>query len=234
LGEIYEQWIPPSEKERLHQRYRLDDYRYWAEQVQFLVEQLRLDPYEVRVLDFGMGWCEWASMARAFGCRVAGTELSPARAEHARSIGIEVIDWSDIPKRKFHFINTEQVFEHLIEPVETLRHLATALDGGGILKISVPDSRLALKGLERHRSFGALTRARAVPVAPLEHVNCFEHASLAAMARKAGLRPLRPSLRLLYNSSSGWLKPKRALKLAFRPIYRHWFPKSTFVYFVKN
>jgi SAM-dependent methyltransferase len=234
LQEIYEHWIPPSERDRLHQRYRLSDFGYWAEQVQFLIQHLRASPHSIRVFDFGMGWSEWASMARAFGCQVTGSELSPTRAQYARSIGIEVIEWDDIPERRFHFINTEQVFEHLLEPLDTLKHLASALEAGGVMKISVPDSRRALRNLEKHRSFGALSESCAVPVAPLEHVNCFEHRSLVAMAKKADLRPLRPSLRLLYNSSSGWLNPRQAAKMASRPIYRHWFPKSTFVYFVKD
>ena len=234
LHQIYEHWIPPSEKERLQQQYDLDDFRYWAEQVQFLVQHLRRSPHSIRVFDFGLGWSEWASMARAFGCQVAGAELSPARIQHARSLGIEVIEWNDIPKRRFHFINTEQVFEHLLEPLETLKHLASGLETGGILKISVPDSRSALSSLEKHRSFGALSPSDLVPVAPLEHVNCFEYRSLVRLAKIAHLRPVRPSLRLLYNSASGWLSPKRALKAALRPVYRHWFPKSTFVYFVNE
>jgi hypothetical protein len=233
LNQIYEHWIPPSEKDRLLQKYNLADFSYLAEQVQFLVRHFRRNPHSIRVFDFGMGWSEWASMARSFGCQVSGCELSVARVEHAKSIGIEVIGWDDIPHRRFHFINTEQVFEHLLEPLETLQHLARSLERDGILKISVPDARRALRKLEEHPSFGALSPTLLVPVQPLEHVNCFEYRSLVAMARKAGLRPLRPSLRLLYSSSSGWLELKQALRLALRPIYRHWFPRSTFVYFVR-
>jgi hypothetical protein len=134
LHEIYEEWIPPSEKERLHRRYDLDHYGYLAEQVQFVVQHFGSNPYSIRVFDFGMGWGEWASMARAFGCQVTGSELSPARIQHARSIGIEVIDWNEVPNRKFHFINTEQVFEHLLEPLATLMPLVGALEDNGILR----------------------------------------------------------------------------------------------------
>ncbi|MEO8464135.1 MAG: class I SAM-dependent methyltransferase [Gammaproteobacteria bacterium] len=234
LNQIYEHWIPPTEKERLQRQYDLNDFRYWAEQVQFLVQYLRLSPHSIRVFDFGLGWSEWASMARAFGCQVAGAELSPARIQHARSIGIEIIEWNDIPTRSFHFINTEQVFEHLLEPLETLKHLAGSLETGGILKISVPDSRSALRRIEKGGNFGALSRSDRMPVAPLEHVNCFEYRSLVRLAGMAHLRPIRPRLRLVYDSASGWLSPHRALKALLRPIYRHWWPKSTFVYFVKQ
>ena len=234
LHQIYEHWIPPSEKERLQRQYSLEDFRYWAEQVQFLVQHLRISPHSIRIFDFGLGWSEWAIMARAFGCRVAGSELSSARVQHARSIGIEVIEWNEIPNRRFHFINTEQVFEHLLAPLDTLKQLVSGLEPGGVLKISVPDCRPALRRLEKDHSLSVLSHSRLMPVAPLEHVNCFEYRSLVRLAGTAGLHPVRPSLRLLYNSTSGWLSPKKALRAALRPIYRHWFPKSTFVYFVKE
>src|SRR5262249_31001083 len=37
VDELYEQWIPPSERERLLEQYTLDDYGYWADQVQFII-----------------------------------------------------------------------------------------------------------------------------------------------------------------------------------------------------
>ncbi|HTZ00602.1 MAG TPA: hypothetical protein VMB75_12240, partial [Rhodocyclaceae bacterium] len=72
-----------------------------------------------------------------------------------------------------------------------------------------------------------------MPIQPLEHVNCFDFRSLAELGRRAGLKVVRPSLRLLYNGSSGWVDPRQAAKNLLRPIYRHIFPKSTFVYFAR-
>lgn len=232
LSTIYDEWIPPSEKDRLRRERSLDDFCYIAEQIQFLIRHLDSKPCDIRVLDFGMGWGEWAAMARAFGCEVAGCELSLVRVQHARAIGIEIVDWEAIPKGRFQFINSEQVFEHLAEPLVVLKHLARALDKEcGVIRISVPDSRSALRRLSRNASFGRLPARHVMPLAPLEHINCFEWRSLVAFAAMAGLRPVRPRLRHLYNSSSGWLNLRNGLKLALRPIYRHVFPKSTIMYF---
>jgi 2-polyprenyl-3-methyl-5-hydroxy-6-metoxy-1,4-benzoquinol methylase len=233
LNEIYEEWIPPGEKDRLHRSRDLNYYRYLAEQLQFVVQHLKKNPSAIRALDFGMGWAEWATMAKAFGCQISGSELSAHRVEHAQSIGIEIVQWEDLARRKFDFINTEQVFEHLIDPLPTLRHLANAIDGGGLIRISVPDSRAALRALAK-RNFAALSSKQVMPIAPLEHVNCFEYRSLVALGKLAGLRPVRPSLRHLYNSSSGWFSFRNALRLTLRPIYRHVFPKSTVVYFCRR
>lgn len=231
LEAVYERWISPNADDRLKRGRDLGDYRYHSEQIQFLLQALRLPPREVRVLDFGMGWADWATMARAYGCRAAGTELSVHRARHARSLGIEVLSWDELPGRKFHFINVEQVLEHLLDPAVTLRHLAASLEDDGLLRVAVPDSRAALAAIERSRGFAGLAAKHVMPVAPLEHVNSFEYRSLAAAARHAGLELVRPRLRQIYNSSSGWFEGKNAVRLLLRPLYRHVYPKSTVQYF---
>jgi hypothetical protein len=128
-------------------------------------------------------------------------------------------------------VNTEQVFEHLLEPGDMLRSLAGALRPGGLVKISVPDCAKSIRKLLGSRDFGALSAGDIMPIAPFEHVNAFTCASLSALGRKAGLLPLRPSLRKLYNASSGWMQPKSALRSLMRPAYRHLYPKSSFVDF---
>ncbi|HET8697833.1 MAG TPA: class I SAM-dependent methyltransferase [Gammaproteobacteria bacterium] len=233
LEAIYDHWISPAPPEGGRKRRGLSDYRLLAQEVQFLIEHFRKRPASLEVLDFGMGWGSWARMALAFGCKVAGSDLSLARQQHARSIGVEVLQWNELPGRNFHFINTEQVFEHLVEPAATLNHLASALAPGGLLRISVPNCRGALRAAAKKGSFEALSMDDIRAVHPLEHLNAFEAASLERFGRVAGLEPIRPSLRLLYNGTSGWLSPQAALKSLLRPIYRHLYPKSTVVYFQK-
>jgi hypothetical protein len=230
VAQIYDVWIPPTEKERIRRERTLDDYRYMAEGVEFVIQHFGFRPYELRALDFGMGWAEWASMARAYGCQVAGSELSQHRIDNARAMGLEVVGWDEIPGRRFHFINTEQVFEHLVEPLTVLRHLAKGLAVDGLVRIAVPNATTALKHVVRDGDFAKLTADDIMPIQPLEHINCFEFASLATLAQRAGLRVIRPKLRQLYNSSSGWLSLGNAVRLATRPVYRHVYPKSTIAY----
>lgn len=231
LQTIYDEWISATPKEHARSRYGLEDYRLLSQEVQFVIEHFRKPPGTLQVLDFGMGWGVWSRMALAFGCSVAGAELSVARQQHARSIGIDVLQWDELPGRNFHFINTEQVFEHLVEPAATLRHLATALADGGLLRISVPNCRSALRTLEKTRAFERMSTDDVRALHPLEHLNGFEASTLERFGRGAGLVPIRPSLRLLYNGTSGWLQPKAAVKSLLRPLYRHLYPKSTVVYF---
>lgn len=231
LKDIYDTWIPGEAKDRLRKRYTLEDYVYLASQVHWLILNAGMRPSELKVLDFGMGWAEWTNMARAYGCNAFGAELSEERIAHAKAIGIPIVDWESIPGSGFDFINTEQVFEHLIDPVGVLKHLVSGLGRGGLIKISVPDGsrvRSLISGLDRIDKF---KQGILMPVHPLEHINCFRHQSLLRLARAAGLEPARPSLLKMYDAFSGWFSLRRAAKNLLRPIYRHIFPKSTFVYF---
>lgn len=121
------------------------------------------------------------------GCTACGMELSETRREYARERGISLVEWNDFPNNRFNFINTEQVFEHLVEPLDTLMKLKVALCVKGIIRIGVPSSggiRRRLELMDWRAEKGSLN-----PVAPLERVNCFCRRSILAMSRCAGLIP---------------------------------------------
>ncbi|WP_411885759.1 class I SAM-dependent methyltransferase [Polaromonas sp. YR568] len=233
LGEIYNGWVPGTDLEREHRDYSLDEYRYLAEQVQFIIQHFGLPPGELDILDFGFGWAHWSRMAMAYGCNVWGVELSEERAQHGKSVGLRVVGLADLPARRFRFINTEQVFEHLTEPRAVLAQLRDALSCDGVIKISVPDAAASLKKIGQAGDFGALSAQQQMPIAPLEHINSFSHDSLIAFGKEFGLKPLHPSFYRLYNSASGLLQLKNLARALARPVYRHIFPRSTFVYFVR-
>ncbi len=234
LSEIYDKWIPPTELNAIRSRLSLDDYRYFAEQIQFVIQHFQLPPHAIHVLDFGFGWAEWARMAAAYGCNVTGAELSIERIQHARSIGLETVDFVNLPKGKFHFINTEQVFEHLVQPREILEGLVAALAPNGILKISVPNARSAIRKLTAKKDIAQLSRHDFMTIAPLEHINAFEYSTLVALGNAAGLKLLKPGLIKLYNCCSGIFEARNAVRLFGRQFYRHVYPKSTFLYFTRS
>lgn len=230
LQKIYDHWVVGAGEEA-ELDFQLNDYCYLDEQVQFMLQHLAKAPAQIKVLDFGFGWGHWARMAMAWGCEVWGIELSQERRERGRSLGIRLVELDTLPSQTFDFIHTEQVFEHLTDPREVLQRLSAALRHKGLLKISVPDASAALKKLEASSSFSALDVHEQMTVAPLEHINSFTRDSLEALGRAAGLQPLRPGLRSMYNATSGWLEPARALRLLARPLYRHLLNRGTFMYF---
>jgi SAM-dependent methyltransferase len=231
LTEVYGPWSRGTALEVEHRNYSLDEYRYLAEQVQFVIEHFGRPPAELEVLDFGFGWAHWARMAMGFGCNVSGVELSEERKIYGRRWGIQVLEHGRLPAGRFHFINTEQVFEHLVQPREILQELVRSLAPGGVIKISVPDCKSALGKVRRGVRFENLDADDQMQIAPLEHINSFDSASLVNLGRECGLRPMRPSFAKLYNSASGLLRPKSLARTLGRPFYRHVYPGSTFIYF---
>jgi hypothetical protein len=111
----------------------------------------------------------------------------------------------------FDFINTEQVFEHIAAPLDTLTMLAAALRREGLIKISVPDARdlkRRLNVMDWTAPYGS--RNSLNDTIPLIHVNSFTHRSLVRMAQLAGLEPVNIPLRLQYIYATNW-------RLYFRP-----------------
>lgn len=223
MARLYEHWIDPEKaRERHRQQNHLDLYAHHAQEILQLIAYFRRRPAELAFFDFGMGWGQWLLMAKAFGCQTAGAELSEARINHAHANGLKTITWDEIPGQQFDFINTEQVFEHIPEPLETLRHLKKALKPGGLIKISVPDAegidrRLEIMDWQAPRKHRNSLNA----VAPLEHINCYRRESFAVMAAQASMEEVALPLRLQYKYWFAWGKPARIAKNLVLPIYRN-------------
>jgi SAM-dependent methyltransferase len=114
-------------------------------------------------------------------------------------LGIDIIGWSDIPQERFDFINAEQVFEHISDPVPTLKHLVSALKPKGIVRINVPNGwdierRLAKCDWDAPKG----SRDSLNAIAPLEHINCFNKKALVVLAARAGLTlvSITPKIRM--------------------------------------
>jgi 2-polyprenyl-3-methyl-5-hydroxy-6-metoxy-1,4-benzoquinol methylase len=231
---LYAEWINP---EWSLGRARDADLGYFANFAQELMQilfALGRRPSSVRVLDFGMGWGRWALMARAFGCDVAGAELSAARLDYARSLGIPNVAWDDIPGSGFDLINTEQVFEHLVEPHETLSHLAQGLTPTGLVKISVPNAEAIHRRLQvMDWSAPKFTRNSLNAIAPLEHLNCFagDGRSLDALAARCGLEPAHLPLGAYYRFTLPWGGAKQFAKQLVKPVYRSVLKRGTYRFY---
>jgi 2-polyprenyl-3-methyl-5-hydroxy-6-metoxy-1,4-benzoquinol methylase len=180
-------------------------------------------PHMIDVLDYGMGWGRWCLAAKALGCNVFGFDLSETRNEFARGNGITVVDGETLGGRQYDYISTEQVLEHVPDPLAMTRFLCAALKPGGILKISVPDGSSVKEGIAgirwgEGRQWKGF-RKYLMPITPLIHINTFSPSSIRHMARVAGLEevhvPLRHDFALVPMSS--W---REVLRNTLRPLYR--------------
>ena len=162
-----------------------------ARQIVGAIEYLGAAPGEMDVLDFGMGWGDWCRLARGFGCRVWGSDVSSARIAHARESAIPVLAWDEIPRRQFDLINIEQVLEHVPAPLEILLHLERGLKPAGLIRIGVPNGRGIKRRLKAWDWTAQSGSGRSLkPVIPLRHLNCFTHDALVRLAAGAGFVPV--------------------------------------------
>ena len=185
MSALYENIISAQESFRKKECADFRFYSQYALEMSILASLCKRKPYQIKVLDFGMGWGFWCLMAKAFGFRISGFEASAARKEYAQRNGIPVIAWDSIPNGNYDFINAEQVFEHIRDPLLTLQHLISGLGKNGIVKISVPN------GKNINRTLTEKTFWRAIHIiGPLEHISCYSPFALRKLGMQAGLKSI--------------------------------------------
>lgn len=235
MARLYEKWIHPEARFVTHQKNDdLNSYAGYATEIMQIIAYLDKTPSSLNFFDFGMGWGKWALMAKAFGCKSYGSELSESRIKYAKSNNINAITWDQIHQHQFDFINTEQVFEHIPEPLNTIYHLKKALKVGGLLKISVPtanDIKRRLKVNDWKAPKGSKNSLN--PVAPLEHINCFNRKSLLKMTANSDMVEVTIPLKIQYQFMTNFSGIKRILKSAFKPFYLNILKRQNYMFFKK-
>lgn len=192
MVKLYDEWIDPDFDLNSTGEFHVSYFEKYAAEISILIRNLGNMPGQLNFLDFGMGWGKWSLMAKAFGCNSYGMELSEERIEHAQKNGITIVNWEEVPNYEFDFINTDQVFEHIPNPLKTLKHLSSSLRENGMLKICVPNGNRTKKILKKmdweapKRSKNSLNN-----VAPLEHINCYSTPTITKLAELCGLKPAK-------------------------------------------
>lgn len=170
-------------------------------------------PGKLRVLDYGLGRGGFALAMKACGCDVYGFDLADDRQAHGAELGVRMLSASELTSHQFHFINTEQVFEHLPTPLETAMELKGCLARGGLLKISVPFSKAVEKGdFTIDWSSGRYARHSPTPLQPLEHLQYFRRPSLDKLGERLGLKKVSISSKDHLRYAFEWFSPKAAVK----------------------
>ena len=192
---------------------------------------------QLKILDYGMGHGRWCETAATFGHDVHGYEFEDHRQEDAGRRGVfRTLSYGAIAGGEFDFINTEQVFEHLADPMPTLQHLLRGLKPGGLIRLSVPHGRNTKANLLRNEKldFNKRIAGGLDPVKPLEHLNCFTHAALRSFGIRAGLQPFQFSLPQVIASRQDWRLPRKFLYNLLQPVYaRLRFKDGCSIYFQK-
>lgn len=186
---LYEQWIQAEGSFQKKFTAPLAVKIGYSRQCIQIIKAIKKPPHEIGVLDFGMGWGTWLLMAKAFGMQTEGLELSPSRVAYAQKNGLKVVSPDEIQPQSYHFINAEQVFEHLPNPADAIKSCYEWLKPNGILRIAVPNGAATSQKIEK----GAWTISE-MPTIPLEHINTFTPQSLCFFAEQNGFKVIQPPL----------------------------------------
>lgn len=232
---LYEEWIDPKLSEYFHLSVKSMPTRlFYAEEIVRIISLIRKEPKEIEILDFGMGWGSWALMAKAFGCKVYGIELSQCKIEHALQNGLKILTSEELQEYKFDFINAEQVFEHLSYPLDTLKSLKSALKEKGIIKLSVPQCHNIEKRLRKPDWFAPRgSKSSLNAVAPLEHINCYSRNSILEMGQSVGLRNINMPICIQYTYAFSQGSLWQVIKNILLPIYNRFLRKGNYLFFSK-
>jgi len=159
-------WLRDTERD--------DERRY-----QYLKETLT----NRELLDFGCGVGGFLIKAKSVAKRVTGVELEERLQSHFRTNDLKVYNGiGELPlDQHFSLITAFHVIEHLEDPAQVLRLLATKLQKNGKIIIEIPSSADALLTLYESAAFSEFTYWSC-------HLYLFNSDNIRLLAKKAGLK----------------------------------------------
>ena len=186
LDRIYKEEYYTKEKPLFIER-QIEDLPWWN-----LVYDERYDFFERNLskssrslIDIGCGPGFFLKKGKDGGWDVYGIEPSLKASEHAKGLGINVINSflfdSPFDGRKFHAAHMSEVLEHVADPISLCRKTYELLEPGGIFCVSVPNDYNPLQKLLR-----AEMGYEPYWLAPPHHINYFNHDSLKGLLRRCG------------------------------------------------
>ena len=137
---------------------------------------------EISVLDFGAGWGFWLNYLKKNNFDVYAYEVSETRINFLRKNDIKVIPDLENINQKFDFIYSEETFEHISNPKETLINLSKILKEDGFMMLRFPSSFLFKFKLTKN--YKPCTDC----AHPLEHINLLNKKSFEAMTMDSNLK----------------------------------------------
>lgn len=136
----------------------------------------------VKVLEFGAGWGFWSYEAKKYGFDVSCLELSKNRINFMKNNNLNVIRNLKNKFNKYDFIYSDQVFEHIDNPKQTLELLELSLNRNGYILLNFP-SAFCFKSKINNNYLPKKDAAH-----PLEHINLFNRSSIKFLIKNTNLK----------------------------------------------
>lgn len=232
---LYNEWIDPNIVKNIERDIQMELFATHTSEILKILTLFNREPSLLKFLDFGMGWGQWLMVAKSFGINTWGSEISEERINFAKQRGINFVSLDSLPTSGFDFINTEQVLEHVANPLEILEILSDSLKPNGILKISVPTAPNIRRRLNK-MDWSAVKGSKYSlnPIATLEHINYYNRISIQKISETLGLEEVFIPLLTHYRFSSNWYGFKKIIKNIVNPIFYNICKNRNYIFFKKN
>ncbi|HVG42632.1 MAG TPA: class I SAM-dependent methyltransferase [Chitinophagaceae bacterium] len=223
MGKLYNEWLDHAEVMSIINSANrvLHDQRF-AERINYVKRHFKNE--KINILDWGAGLGHFCLVAKKMGnVNVYAYDFSNEKNRHLEEAGIIVKNEQELDLKFFHFINIDQVLEHVSDPVGLLTGCTKYLREDGIIFISTPLCNTIEKKLKNNN----LDRETFEQLSPHQHINAFTNQTLKGIGKEVGLKTLfEPYLQLsssYYNKNSdGYVKN------IIKPFYRQWMSTSLF------
>lgn len=139
-----------------------------------------------RLLDIGCGHGAFLHFAGKMGWESHGIEINEVAAKYAIdnlniNVFIKSIEDQNYPDEYFDCIVCNQVLEHLVDPLDTLKEVYRILNSNGVLVVSVPNIKGWIVRIlkKKHRHYTGIG-----------HINYFTINTLTSMIKHAGFNEI--------------------------------------------
>lgn len=224
MGKLYSEWMDHSAVKAFESKANrvLLDQKY-AERINYVKRHFKNN--RINILDWGAGLGNFCLVAIKEGnSDVYAYDFSSEKSKHLEDAGIIVKDEDEFEPNSFHFINIDQVLEHVSDPVKLLSKCIKYLRHDGVMFISTP----LCDTIERQLKNDNLDQTTFDQLSPHQHINAFTNETLKTIGKRVGLKTLFEPL--LQVSTSYYNKNTDSyLKNIIKPFYRQW--KSTSLFF---
>ena len=173
--ELYENYIDKEDSLLKKSSYEKKYYKKLHYEINLIKGILKKNSEEISILDYGAGWGFWLKFFKKNNFNVYAYEVSETRINFLKKNNIQLISDITNTDTKFDFIYSEETFEHITNPKETLINLSKILKVGGFIMLRFPSSFLFKYKL--NDSYKPTTDC----AHPLEHINLLKRKSFKKM-----------------------------------------------------
>jgi len=180
-AELYENYIDKETSLKKKDNYETKYHKKLFHEVSLIKSIFKKKNEEVSVLDFGAGWGFWINYLKKNNFDVSAFEVSETRINFLKEKNIKVIPDIEKTDYKFDFIYSEETFEHISYPKETLINLSKILKDDGFILLRFPSSFLfKFKLSKSYKPHDDCAH-------PLEHINLLKKRSFENMIKDSSL-----------------------------------------------